>query len=186
MIMAAVVGADVLSSGMARPLDVVAVHDAHAAFVWKTLLRLGVREADAADLVQEVFVVVHEKRRYFDPGRAKVTTWLYGICLHLARNYGRKAYIVRERPTDEPELGGGAYDDAERVEARRTVARILDRLEPEQRALVVMFEVEGLTCPEIAEVLGVPVGTVYSRLSAAREALCAEAKRERRREGAER
>lgn len=166
---------------MAEPLDVVAVHRAHADFVWKTLLRLGVREADAPDLLQDVFVVVHEKRASFDGARAKITSWLYGICLHLAQNHRRKAYVVRERPADEIDLGGDTVD-ADRAEARRALAGILDELEPERRALVVMFEVEGLSCAEIADILGVPVGTVYSRLSAARADLVAAATRVRARE----
>jgi RNA polymerase sigma-70 factor (ECF subfamily) len=60
---------------------------------------------------------------------------------------------------------------------------VLDELDAERRALIVMFEIEGMRCPEIAEVLGVPVGTVYSRLSAARESLVTAARRLQARNG---
>ncbi|HEY5955121.1 MAG TPA: sigma factor-like helix-turn-helix DNA-binding protein, partial [Polyangiaceae bacterium] len=64
-------------------------------------------------------------------------------------------------------------DDPERLEsarrARMRLARLLDELTDEHRVVLVMFEIEGLSCPEIAGELDVPVGTVYSRLHAARQ-----------------
>ena len=56
---------------------------AHFAFVWRSLRRLGIREEDAADTAQEVFIVVHRKLPEF-AGHSKLTTWLYGICFRVA------------------------------------------------------------------------------------------------------
>src|SRR5690349_5197287 len=81
-----------------RALDVAEVYDAHADFVWKSLQRLGVQERDVADLMQEVFVVVHRQRAVYDPARP-LAAWLFGICAGLARNYRRRAFRRMESLT---------------------------------------------------------------------------------------
>ena len=155
----------------APPPDVSSVFNAHGQFVWLTLQRLGVRKADLDDMLQEVFVVVHRKIHTFD-GQSKMTSWLFGICLRVASGYRRKAHIQREEL--EGELSELQHDVespedlAERRAAQIVLNRILDGLSLEQRAVFVMFEIDGLACPEIAALLDVPVGTVYSRLHAAR------------------
>jgi RNA polymerase sigma-70 factor (ECF subfamily) len=154
-------------------LDVAAVHAAHADYVWSTLSRLGVRTADLPDMLQEVFVVVLRRAGTYD-GACKIRTWLYGICLRVARNYRRKAHRRREVP-DEGRGGFeqcsrelGPEEQVVRAQARARLDAILDHLDPEKRAVFVMFEVEGLSCDQIADALSIPVGTVYSRLHAAR------------------
>ncbi len=158
-----------------RPLDVAEVYDAHADFVWRTLHRLGVETRDLPDLLQDVFVVVHRRGDDHDPTRP-LRPWLFGICAGLMRNYRRRAFRKNETlPGHLPELRSS--DDPEAaVEAhrRRDVGRrALDELTPEKRAVFVMFEVEGMRSAAIAATLGVPVGTVHSRLSAARRELTA-------------
>ena len=165
-------------------LDVTEVYGAHADFVWATLHRMGVRPDDLADVMQEVFFVVHRRRCSFD-GSSALRTWLFGICIRLAKNYHRKAYRRRERSVVEPPedrlwVGSGSHDPEralERTRARRAAETLLDRLAPDKRAVFVMFEVEGLSCDEIAEQVGVPVGTVYSRLHSARKAFAKELSR---------
>src|SRR6478609_4057881 len=66
------------------------IYRAHFAFVWRSLRRLGVREEDANDVAQEVFIVVHRKLPEF-AGRSKVTTWLYGVCFRVASERRRAA-----------------------------------------------------------------------------------------------
>ena len=61
------------------------VYDEHFRFVWRSLRRLGVRESDVPDAVQDVFLVVHRRLAEFE-GRSKVTTWLFGICFRVARD----------------------------------------------------------------------------------------------------
>ena len=68
-------------------------------------------------------------------------------------------------------------------DARRRLDAALDSLEPEKRAVLVMFELEGMACAEIGELLGVPKGTVFSRLSSARQAFLAALQRLEKREG---
>lgn len=163
------------SSEVVEAPTVSSVQEEHGDFVWKSLQRLGVREADLEDMAQEVFVVVHRRLHTFD-GSAKMTTWLFGICTRVAAGYRRRAYLRRERSVpDVPDDAGG--DDArgpeEEASARQSRAlldRLLAELDVEKRAVFVMFEIDELSCDEIAAVVGVPVGTVYSRLHAARKA----------------
>ena len=82
-------------------LDVTAVHAAHGDFVWASLQRLGARDADLEDRFQEVFLVVHQRGGEF-AGRSRVTTWLFGICLRVMAAHRRRAWVRRERPTDDP------------------------------------------------------------------------------------
>jgi RNA polymerase sigma-70 factor (ECF subfamily) len=151
------------------------IYRAHFAFVWRSLRRLGVREEDANDVAQEVFIVVHRKLPEF-AGRSKVTTWLYGVCFRVAserrRAGGRAALDVQEaaafvsRPADPAAT-------AERNQGLAVLERILDRLPDEQRAVFCLFELEGMTGDDIAESLEIPLGTVYSRLRLARVAFSA-------------
>lgn len=147
------------------------LHDAHADFVWLSLQRLGVREADLEDMLQEVFVVVHRNLASYD-GSSKVTTWLFGIAIKVAAAYRRKAHRRREELVDavpETNEATSPEDMALARQQRRELESVLDELDVEKRAVFVMFEIDEMTCEEIAEVAGVPVGTVYSRLHAARK-----------------
>jgi RNA polymerase sigma-70 factor (ECF subfamily) len=158
----------------ADSLDLFTIHAEHADFVWLTLQRLGVRDADVEDLLQEVFVVVHRRLHTFDES-SRMTTWLFGICLRVAAGYRRRAHFRRERATGEvPEQAtaeeGSPESAAQAGEARARLRTVLDGMELEERALFVMFEIDEVPCEQIAEMLGVPVGTVYSRLHAARTA----------------
>ena len=155
-----------------RPIDVAALYDAHAELVWKALHRFGVASADAPDLMQEVFLVAHRRRAEID-GSRPLEPFLWGIALGLARNYRRRAFRRHEELSDGADLEVGGDDALERRELRRRIARALDALEPEKRAVFVMFEIEGLSGAAIAALEGVPVGTVHSRLSAARRELSA-------------
>jgi RNA polymerase sigma-70 factor (ECF subfamily) len=145
---------------------------AYFTFVWRSLRRLGIREEDAADVAQEVFIVVHRKLPEF-AGRSKITTWLYGVCFRVASE--------RRRAGPKPQLGeqeaasliGRQADPgtmAERNQGLAMLERVLDRIPDEQRAVFCLFELEGMSGEEIAESLEIPLGTAYSRLRLARAA----------------
>jgi RNA polymerase sigma-70 factor, ECF subfamily len=154
-----------------RP-SLVEVHTAHADFVWRCLQRLGVPAADLEDALQEVFVVVHQRLDTFR-GESKLTTWLFGICLRVASRFRRRPHVQRERD-DAAALDGavdarvGPEDDALEREAHTQLRDLLDELDPEKRVVFVMFELERCSGAEVADLLGIPLGTVYSRLHAAR------------------
>jgi RNA polymerase sigma-70 factor (ECF subfamily) len=157
----------------AAALDVTAVHERHVDFVWMNLQRLGVRPHDLEDALQDVFVVVHRRLDSFN-GSSLLTTWLFGICLRVALAYRRRSHARRERTGLE--LEAELQTDAEQGPEALTIARqtrvqlerVLDSLAPQRRAVFTMFELEDMSAPVIARTLGIPLGTVYSRLSAAR------------------
>jgi RNA polymerase sigma-70 factor (ECF subfamily) len=143
-------------------------------FVWACLQRFGVRDRDLDDALQEVFIVVHQRLPTFR-GDARVTTWLYSICLRVAYAQRRRGRARREVPVGE--VRDEADDDRANPEDQLALRQrqhaldaVLDELDLEKRALLVMFEIDELSCEKIASILGLPVGTVYSRLYGARKA----------------
>jgi RNA polymerase sigma-70 factor, ECF subfamily len=159
-----------------------AIYEAHFNFVWCSLRRLGVRDADVLDQAQKVFLTAHFKLAEFE-GRSQITTWLFGICQRVASDYRRSALFRREVTTDAAEMdlyGGSQEDLAQGAEARQraqTADAILNKLPEPQRIVFVLFELEEMSGQDIAELLGVSVGTVRSRLRLAREAFSREVKR---------
>jgi RNA polymerase sigma-70 factor (ECF subfamily) len=155
----------------AVPRDAQEAYALYADFVWRTLQRFGIREADLEDVLQEVFMVVHRQLGAFG-GRSQATTWLYGIALRVASTHRRRAWVRRELPTAElpegPSTSAGPEQSLGDAEERRKLTEILDLMDLEKRAIFVMFELDEMPCEEIAQLLGVPVGTVHSRLHAAR------------------
>ncbi|MBX3203280.1 MAG: RNA polymerase sigma factor [Labilithrix sp.] len=153
--------------------DVRQIFEAHGDFVWRALARSGVRDADLRDATQEVFLVVSRKVSERE-GTSSLSTWLYGIAIKVAANYRRKAHRKREELTDEvPDpVEGEVHGDPEQAlaneQARVRLAQILDELPVDQRVVFMMFELEEMTCPAIAEALGIPLGTVYTRLRSGR------------------
>lgn len=158
----------------------------HAAFVWRTLRHLGVRDADLEDVTQEVFVVVHNRLGGYDE-RDKVRSWLYAICSRIAKAYLRKMLRRRESVSvDAPEFEAPAtqLEDIEKREALERGQRILAALPEEQRAVFLLFEVERMSMVEVAEAIGCPLQTAYSRLHKARERVLGMLDRAQRREQA--
>lgn len=162
------------------------VFETCAPLVWRTLRRLGAGEADVEDLAQEVFLVVHRRLPTFE-GRSKVSTWVYGICVRVAADHRRRAYVRREALTASPPEGSGPAPQVavvEAAQARAALDAILDRLDEDKRAVFVLYEVEELPMVDVAEAVGVPLQTAYARLHAARrivnEAVAARAAEEGR------
>lgn len=159
-----------------------AVYAEHVDAVWRSLRSLGVPDAGVEDAVQDIFLVVHRRLPEF-AGRSALRTWLFGIVLHVARNHRR-----RERrkgggaplDVDVADLGPGPHEEAVAAEAVELLARLLEELDEAKREVFVLGELEQMTAPEIAEALGIPVNTVYSRLRAARLGFAAAVARHQR------
>ena len=120
-------------------------------------------------------MVVHRKLAHWDP-RGHITPWLFGICMRIAANYRRRRRWTVEIPSSGRDLNRAAglplADDLlMEGEDRELAERALATLDVGKRAIFVMFEIEELPCAEIAALMNVPVGTVYSRLNAARRQL---------------
>lgn len=148
--------------------------------MWRVLARAGVRDADLKDALQEVFIVVSGKLDSLEEG-TKPTTWLYGIAVRVAANQRRKVARKRGDLTDQhdetaPASGRASPEEMmARAQARVQLAEMLSALPDDQRIVFEMFELEEMGCPQIAETLGIPLGTTYTRLRAARMALTAKA-----------
>lgn len=155
---------------LARPeVDVAAAFREHHPFVYRVLLCSGVPRPALDDAMQDVFLTVHRRRADYD-GRAPLRHWLYGIAKGVGRNHGRKAMRRARRHAELPALRQAAEQEAS-VARRRTLALVdafLRALNPDQREVFVLVHVDGMTAPEVAEMSGVGVNTVYSRLRLAR------------------
>lgn len=153
-------------------LNAEALYRAHADFVARFLLRLGAHGQDVPDLLQEVFLVAH-RRGGFVRDRAKPTTWLAEISFRVFSDRRKKSRRTLEDSDTETVTMAPApvSSPSERAEKREALGRVqtaLDTLTPEKRAVFVLYELEGNSCDSIATGLGIPVGTVYSRLHSAR------------------
>ncbi len=149
------------------------IFDGHAEGVARTLRYLGVPEADLMDAAQEVFLVVNRRFREFE-GRASLSTWIRQICLRVASTHRRSRGRRREDVVAEPLDAGTEGDqqaDLERREERALLGRLLDALDDDQRAVIVLYEIEMLPMREVAETVGCPLQTAYSRRKAALERL---------------
>jgi RNA polymerase sigma-70 factor (ECF subfamily) len=158
------------------------VYESCAKLVWRNLRRLGVPEAALEDAAQDVFLVVHRRLPEFE-GRSSLRTWIFGIVLRVAARHRRRARGVAAREASIPgELGqalsaparDGPYERALQRQATELLQRVLDRLDDEKRALLIMVDLEQTTVAEAAEALELNLNTAYSRLRAARRAFEAE------------
>lgn len=157
--------------------DFDAVYEDNFRFVWRAARRLGIDPADTDDIVQEVFVVAHRKLSAFE-GRAQVRTWLYRILVGVVRHYfrgqrrkpgHRPAPALEDVETLRDHRSRGPAEAVERADAVRILDGLLACLDAGKREVFVLAEIEQLSSVEIAEVLGVNVNTIYSRLRAARQ-----------------
>jgi RNA polymerase sigma-70 factor, ECF subfamily len=143
----------------------------HHGLVWRSLRRLGVSEADADDASQQVFLVAHRRLADIAPGSER--SFLLQTVLRVAADFRRTRERRREDDgRDLPILIDTAADPEELLDrrgARVLLDRALEAMSLELRTVFVLFEIEELTMAEIAHVVGIPAGTVASRLRRARE-----------------
>lgn len=152
--------------------DIPALRDVfsqHLDFVWRLARIFGLAPDDADDVAQDVFLVVHRRLHTFKAGLS-MRAWLFGITRNVALQHHR-THTRRERHQSAvpPPLPGRGPDAAFQVQQAATLMQqFLDQLDVDKRIVFVLADIEGLTSPEIAEALAVPLGTVFSRLRAAR------------------
>jgi RNA polymerase sigma-70 factor (ECF subfamily) len=132
------------------------------------LLRFALRQTHdipaAEDLVQETLLRAWRSFHQFRMGTS-ARAWLYRILVNAFHEQGRKIRSTPEMvPLNDPGANSSTF---ERIE----MAQALDALPQDHRAVLLLGVVEGFTCREVSEILSVPMGTVMSRLSRAREAL---------------
>jgi RNA polymerase sigma-70 factor (ECF subfamily) len=149
------------------------LYERHFPAVERVVHAVGVRDDDADDLCQEIFMLVHKDLRGWK-GQARLSTWLYRVATREAIRFARRRrrrrllldLFARERraapPPDWSESEGGR---------RQYLRQLLDRLPPERRLVLVLFEIEGIPAPEIARITQCAEKTVWTRLHRARTAL---------------
>jgi RNA polymerase sigma-70 factor (ECF subfamily) len=140
------------------------------AFVWRNLRRLGVSPAAADDGAQQVFLVVAQKLSTLAEGAER--GFIYRTVCHVAANARRAAARGRDRAGDVSVLADPSPNPeelTERREGRRILDEMLEELDDDARQVFVLFELEAMGVPEMAELLELPEGTCASRLRRARE-----------------
>jgi len=151
------------------------LYDEHAPYVLRSLRYLGVPDADLDDALQETFIIAG--KRLGDLRESGHRAWLHTIAYNVARHARRKSRGPREIE-QRPE--GQTGDDRGRVDARSELSYLLSALDEEDRTLIVYYHIEQMSMREVAEIMGIPVQTAYSRLSAAMRVLAEARKREDR------
>ena len=138
-------------------------------------VRMIVKDEHAAeDVAQRVFLSVYQKLHQFDAARGTFSTWAYRIARNAALNHlrdNKRATAALETPLPEESSEPAPHEQAELREQFRLLDRAVAELPEHQRSAWVLSELEGLTQAEIANIEGVPEGTVKSRVSRAKEAL---------------
>jgi RNA polymerase sigma-70 factor (ECF subfamily) len=134
---------------------------------------------DALDVVQEAFIHVMRGIQGFR-GQSSFRTWLYRIVTHAALDYRRWRAVRQTESLDaesaaEPAATGPSQrtppEEASERDLRRAIDKALTNISEKNRAALVLYAMEGLSYKEVAEVLGISVGTVMSRIFNARQRL---------------
>jgi RNA polymerase sigma-70 factor, ECF subfamily len=169
-----------------------AVYRTYARFVWRCVCRLGVTDATAEDVVQDVFMVVHRRLAEFEE-RTSLRAWLSAIVVHVVRTHRRtlRRKFPNERSgavlLDADKIVDGRaktpQEQAERDESLRLLYEILGEMQDDRREIFVLSELAELTAPEIAEALELNLNTVYFRIRTARREFEAIMFRKRAQEG---
>ena len=137
--------------------------DVHGPLVWSLARRMCPRGADAEDVVQEIFIALWKSAAQYDPALAAESTWVTTVArrklIDLRRKIARRAEIAEvgeELPTEAP----GQVELAERADESARAARALAELRTEQRRVLELAVLHGLTYEQVAARLELPLGTV--------------------------
>lgn len=142
--------------------------------VWRVLARLGIPAGSVEDLVHDVFLTAHRKWSDYDPKRP-ARPWLFGIAYRMASDHRALKRHHHEVSDDDAAAAVAAPPTAsiEHRDARKVLEIALAQMSVDARAVFVMHELEERPVPEIAELMGTPVPTAYTRLRSARQTFAA-------------
>ncbi len=153
-----------------------AIYKATSGFVYNVALRVVNNPEDAKEVAQEVFLNMYHKLKGFR-FESSLKTWVYRITVNSALNSAQKTARTRGRETEYQDvvMAGEVTADArtkmDEAHCGEVIEKLLETIDPEQRACVVLRGIEGLSYQEIAETLKININTVRSRLKRAREKL---------------
>ncbi|MCM8791294.1 MAG: RNA polymerase sigma factor [Candidatus Omnitrophica bacterium] len=154
------------------------IYRATSGFVYNIALRITNNRDDADEVVQDVFLKVYRSLNGFG-FRSSFKTWIYRIAANTAINYCKaserrsRGNVVYDPVAHDRLSADKSKEVLDKEEAGETVRRLLAALDPDQRACVVLREIEGMDYASIADVLRININTVRSRLKRAREKLLA-------------
>jgi len=142
----------------------------HHDFIWRLVRRLGLSPGSADDAAQHVFLVAAERLSDIKVGSER--SFLFGTALRVARSQSRsdRRWVLEEDMDFRRSEAGRPEDLADQHRALALMARILDGMTLDLRTVFILSELEGMTMPEVAALVEIPVGTAASRLRRAREA----------------
>lgn len=148
-------------------------------FVVNVALRIVKYTDDAEDVAQEVFMTIYRNLKTFR-GESALKTWIYRITLNTAINRAKKlskdnkqTMIKHSDNIAASQLSSEPEGEDKKEEKEKMIVGLLDTLNPDQRACIVLRNLEGFSYQEIAETLNIPINTVRSRIKRAREAMMA-------------
>jgi RNA polymerase sigma-70 factor (ECF subfamily) len=147
--------------------------EAEAGYVWLTLRRLGVREADVEDLAHELFMKAYGKLNEYDDTRA-AKPWLFAFAFRVASEYRRTAkhkYETLGDPPDVPSEAPAADQLLAAQHERALLSAALASVDLDRRAVLVAHEMDEIPMKDVAVSLEIPLNTAYSRLRVGREEL---------------
>lgn len=167
-----------------QPSSFEAIYEAELVYVWNVLRKLGIAEADLEDVTHDVFLTVHRRLDGFDRTRP-LRPWLFGVAVRVVADHRKRARRSRVvlASADCADEAAGPQEALEIARKRQLIHTALEELEFDRRTVFVMHELFGHTVPEIAEALGIPLNTAYSRLRLARDDFEMAIKRTRERRG---
>jgi RNA polymerase sigma-70 factor, ECF subfamily len=149
---------------------------ANVRFVWRVLVTHGVREAEAEDATQEVFLTAHRRMEDWDPSQANARTWLYAISIRVAANFRKRVHNTREQSESGEGHASSAPEPEGAIDRERFLLRVeraIAALDAPKREVFSLFELEELSMKEIARIVECPLQTAYARLYAARREIAA-------------
>ena len=143
----------------------------HIAWMHRQLRRLGVQPSDVDDVTQDVLITLHRRREDYDPTRP-LRAYLFGYLFRVVADYRKRSFRRHERTGMTLSLISSDPTPEEHTSNRAQLAlveRALDALPEGRREVFVMAVIEEHSIPEVAEAMGIPLNTAYSRLRVARE-----------------
>lgn len=156
------------------------VYERFASMIWNLAFRMAGDAARADDYTQEVFLRIYRHLGRFN-GRSTLKTWIYRVTLnHCRSRLSRRRFffqpLAEEQGDDEPAVqlpdpGRGPESQTLAKDAERVLRRALAQVKPVFREAVILRDLEELSYEEIAEVLGIRIGTVRSRIARGRDQL---------------
>jgi RNA polymerase sigma-70 factor (ECF subfamily) len=149
------------------------LYDRHFPDVERLVASLGIVDSEADDICQEIFVIIYKNLARFR-GEARLSTWIYRLATREAIRFARRRRLVRGLTElfarDKRDVAPPDWSESE-AGRRHYLRQLLDKLPPERRLALVLYEIEGVPVSEIARISDCAENTVWTRLHRARTEL---------------